>query len=183
MLHYFQGSLATYWEDSYLLNEQFWVQVFYSGSQQQGVFFLYPYLEEQKKTFSYFAFDTAAQKSFFEKMLKISGVWPKTAFQLAQLDPQAMQKAIDQVDFSFFQSIPGIGPKSSKKILIELKDHFQASDLYVGNQQQKILDALSKTLKTLGYDANQVKELLKQYPGDLLNDEKSVIIKRVIGKL
>jgi len=46
---------------------------------------LYPYLDEGKKSVFYFAFDTLEQKQNFEQMLKVSGVGPKTAFQIAQI--------------------------------------------------------------------------------------------------
>jgi len=54
-------------------------------------------------------------------MLKVSGIGPKTAFQIVQLPKDSFQEAIKTVDIKFFQSIPGIGPKSAKKILLELK--------------------------------------------------------------
>jgi hypothetical protein len=63
----------------------FGVQVAYAGGQLEGEFFLYPYLDEGKKSVFYFAFDTLEQKQNFEQMLKVSGVGPKTAFQIAQI--------------------------------------------------------------------------------------------------
>jgi len=54
-------------------------------------------------------------------MLKVSGIGPKTAFQIVQLPKESFLQAIKTVDVKFFQSIPGIGPKSAKKILLELK--------------------------------------------------------------
>jgi Holliday junction DNA helicase RuvA len=54
-------------------------------------------------------------------MLKISGIGPKTAFQIVQLPKESLENAIKTLDAKFFQAIPGIGPKSAKKILLELK--------------------------------------------------------------
>lgn len=52
---------------------------------KKGKFLLYPYYDESKKSVSYFAFDRFEEKEVFERMLKISGVGPKTAFQLVQI--------------------------------------------------------------------------------------------------
>ncbi len=93
----------------------------YAGSKNEGDFFLYPYLDEQKKSVFYFAFDTFEQKESFEQMLKISGVGPKTAFQIVQIPVEELARAIEQLDTKLFQSIPGIGPKLAKKIILELK--------------------------------------------------------------
>ena len=93
----------------------------YVGSKKEGDFFLYPYLDEQKKSVFYFAFDIFEQKEAFEQMLKISGVGPKTAFQIVQIPVEELARAIEQLDTKLFQSIPGIGPKLAKKIILELK--------------------------------------------------------------
>ena len=93
----------------------------YAGSKNEGDFFLYPYLDEQKNSVLYFAFDAFEQKESFQQMLKISGVGPKTAFQIVQIPVEELARAIEQLDTKLFQSIPGIGPKLAKKIILELK--------------------------------------------------------------
>ena len=67
------------------------------------------------------SFDIFEQKEAFEQMLKISGVGPKTAFQIVQIPVEELARAIEQLDTKLFQSIPGIGPKLAKKIILELK--------------------------------------------------------------
>jgi Holliday junction resolvasome RuvABC DNA-binding subunit len=52
----------------------FGIQIQYLGAKNQGEFFLYPYLDDNKKTIIYFCFDTAEQKTLFESLLKINGV-------------------------------------------------------------------------------------------------------------
>ena len=74
MFHYFLGEVKRLKSEIFLVNSYFGIQVAYAGGQSQGEFFLYPYLDDQKKSVFYFAFDTREQKSNFEQMLKISGV-------------------------------------------------------------------------------------------------------------
>ncbi len=155
----------------------------YAGSKNEGDFFLYPYLDEQKKSVFYFAFDTFEQKEAFEKMLKISGVGPKTAFQIVQIPVEELAKAIEQLDTKLFQSIPGIGPKLAKKIILELKGNFQLQEAFDIGQNQKLFKSVVKSLKNLGYDASRVKEVLASYPEPLDDKELSEVVKWVISKL
>jgi Holliday junction resolvasome RuvABC DNA-binding subunit len=59
------------------------IQAHYSGKQQEGDFFLFPYINENQKTIEYYAFDTQQQKERFTGLLKISGIGLKTAFHIA----------------------------------------------------------------------------------------------------
>ena len=85
MFHYIKGKVKRNQSDCFIVTEMFGVQAAYAGGQSEGEFFLYPYLDEGKKSVFYFAFDTLEQKQNFEQMLKVSGVGPKTAFQIAQI--------------------------------------------------------------------------------------------------
>lgn len=183
MFHFFVWSLKKIKSESFLVNPHFWVQVTYAGSQKEGEFFLYPYLDEQKKSVFYFAFDSFEQKESFEKMLKISGVGPKTAFQIVQIPIDELARAIEQLDTKLFQTIPGIGPKLAKKIILELKGNFQLQEAFDIGQNQKLFKSVVKSLKNLGYDAARVKEVLASYPEPLENKDLSEVVKWVIGKL
>lgn len=183
MFHFFVWSLKKIKSEAFLVNPHFWVQVTYAGNQKEGEFFLYPYLDEQKKSVFYFAFDTFEQKESFEKMLKISGVGPKTAFQIVQIPIDELARAIEQLDTKLFQTIPGIGPKLAKKIILELKGNFQLQEAFDIGQNQKLFKSVVKSLKNLGYDAARVKEVLASYPEPLENKDLSEVVKWVIGKL
>ncbi|MDR0860760.1 MAG: hypothetical protein LBO09_07505 [Candidatus Peribacteria bacterium] len=74
MFHFFHGTLQRSSALTLLKNDLFGIQVSYAGKQTTGDFFLYPHLDDTKKTVFYFAFDTPAQKQLFESLLKISGI-------------------------------------------------------------------------------------------------------------
>jgi Holliday junction DNA helicase RuvA len=58
-----------------------------------------------------------------------------------------MKTAIKDLDVKFFQNIPGIGPKSAKKILLELKDSIKQDDLVKLAIDDKLLKKITTTLK------------------------------------
>ncbi|PZM87572.1 MAG: hypothetical protein DLD55_00645 [candidate division SR1 bacterium] len=183
MFHFFVGSLKKIKSESFLVNPHFGVQVTYAGNQKEGEFFLYPYLDEQKKSVFYFAFDSFEQKESFEKMLKISGVGPKTAFQIVQIPIDELARAIEQLDTKLFQTIPGIGPKLAKKIILELKGNFQLQEAFDIGQNQKLFKSVVKSLQNLGYEPVRIKEVLKMYPHKLEKDQLAEVIKRVIKEI
>lgn len=168
---------------NFLINDQRGIEAIYQWSKQEGEYFLYPYLDDNKKTILYYAFDTAEQKNDFENLLKISGVGPKTAFQIAQLPKHQLNDAIKNVDAKFFQTIPGVGPKSAKKILLELKGSFDLDDVTKLDIDQKLYKDIVKSLKGFGYDTERVKTVLQTYPEKLEKEHMAKIIKRVIGNI
>jgi Holliday junction resolvasome RuvABC DNA-binding subunit len=74
MLHFFRGTIENYGTTLILKNDTRGIQIFYTGKQKEGDFFLYPHLDENKKTILYFAFEQMEQKQLFEQLLKVNGV-------------------------------------------------------------------------------------------------------------
>lgn len=169
--------------ETLLTNDMLGIQVHYLGNQNQGEFFLYPYLDDNKKTVFYFCFDTIQQKILFESLLKINGVWPKTAFQISQLPQANIQQALKNVDVKFFQAIPGIGPKSAKKILLQLKGTFDIEDMQKMDIDQKLYKNIVTSLKWFGYGADQIKSTLQNYEGTVTKDNMPEVIKRIISQI
>lgn len=187
MFHYFNGKIQTLGNKKLLSNDVLGIEVTYSWKQESlpasGGFFLFPYLDDNKKSVFYFAFDTMEQKNMFEDMLKISWIWPKTAFQIAQLPKEDLQNAIKTFDAKFFQWIPWIWPKTAKKMLLELKDSFDLSDIQKIDMDQKLYKDIIRSLKWFGYDATRIKETLQKYEGTISKENMSEVIKWVIGQM
>lgn len=183
MFHVFTGKIITYWNKPYIQNESFGIQANYLWTKSEGMFFLFPYLDDNKKTIVYYAFDSAEQKWLFENMLKVSGIGPKTAFQIVQLPKDSFQEAIKSVDVKFFQSIPGIGPKSAKKILLELKWTVGLEDFDKMNVDEKLFKDIVKSLKNFGYDSSRVKEILTTYDGKISKETMPEVIKWIIKSM
>lgn len=183
MFHLLKWELKSYQGKIYIQNESFGIEVKYLWNQSEGWFFLFPYLDDNKKTIVYYAFDTADQKGVFENMLKISGIGPKTAFQIVQLPPASLQTAIKTVDVKFFQAIPGIGPKSAKKILLELKWTVGLDDFEKMNVDEKLFKDIVKSLKNFGYDSTKVKDILTKYEWKITKETMPEVIKWIIKSM
>jgi Holliday junction resolvasome RuvABC DNA-binding subunit len=87
------------------------------------------------------------------------------------------------MDTSFFQAIPGIGPKSAKKIILEMKGNLDVDEIQQMNSNQKYFTSILKTLKGLGYEPETVKSKLSEYKNPITKENMSQVIKRVISKI
>lgn len=73
--------------------------------------------------FDMYGFYEEAEKDLFEKLLSVSGVGAATArMMLSTFKPDEIKMAILSENEAMIQSIKGIGPKSAKRIILELKD-------------------------------------------------------------
>lgn len=183
MFHLFTGQVRKQQKSTYLHNQYFGIQVHYLWTAASGEFFLYPYLDDNKKTIIYYAFDTSEQKSLFESLLKVNGIGPKTAFHIVQLPQKELELALQNVDVKFFQAIPGVGPKSAKKILLELKSSIKVDDFDKINIDDKLFKSITSSLKNFGYESSKIKEVLGTYPDPITKNNLSEVIKWVIKKM
>ena len=70
-----------------------------------------------------YGFATTLEQDLFERMIAVSGIGPKLALAvLSGIEPQELIRAIERGDVARLTSIPGVGKKTSERIVLELKD-------------------------------------------------------------
>ena len=70
-----------------------------------------------------FGFADDAERTLFRQLISVSGVGPSTAqVLLSSLQPDEAKAAIVGEDVSAFRRVKGIGPKTAKRIILDLKD-------------------------------------------------------------
>ena len=70
-----------------------------------------------------FGFSETQEKRLFEKLLTISGIGPKLAITvLSGISSDRLVTAIRSGDHATLTRIPGIGKKTSERVVLELKD-------------------------------------------------------------
>lgn len=122
----------------------------------------------------FYGFLDKEEQKIFEMLLKVNGIGANTAMTIcSSLDVNSFYKALTLNDENVFKKVPGIGPKSAKRILIELSDaktHLeQISDdksqalaalISLGFKQEKIIKVLSNC--TSNNTSDLIKEALKK---------------------
>src|SRR5207247_2629761 len=70
-----------------------------------------------------FGFATALELDLFERLIGISGIGPKLGLAvLSGIEPLELIGAIERGDLARLTAIPGVGKKTSERIVLELKD-------------------------------------------------------------
>ena len=117
---------------------------------------VYTYYRVREDDISIYGFNTNEELRMFELLLSVSGVGAKTALSmLAVCTPSEFVLAIVSEDINVLTSIPGIGPKSAKRIILELKDKIKKE------QQIQELTSASKNSKTISETNVKVKQLIE----------------------
>jgi Holliday junction DNA helicase RuvA len=74
-----------------------------------------------------FGFATEDERALFRALLKVSGVGPRMALGiLSGVSAEAFQLAVASEDAASLTRIPGVGRKTAERLLIEMRDHFNA---------------------------------------------------------
>src|SRR5262249_54164788 len=72
---------------------------------------------------SLYGFATPIEQELFERLIGVSGIGPKVALAvLSGIEPQELVRAIERGDHTRLTAIPGVGKKTSERIVLELKD-------------------------------------------------------------
>jgi Holliday junction DNA helicase RuvA len=129
-----------------------------------GAFWTYTAVREN--SLDLYGFSTIDEMSFFELLLDVSGIGPKSALAIltvASID--TLKKAIATGDTSYLNKVSGIGRKTAEKIVIELRDKLQAHKGEDGAVSPLRGDSdVVEALKSLGYSQNDARDVLKKVP-------------------
>lgn len=120
-----------------------------------------------------FGFKDKKDKSLFKLLLSVSGVGPKTAFQVTSYTgSDELISAVQTNDVAYFSKIPGLGKKTAMKIILELsqklKSEFDMQKMNLSDEDKTVIDALM----ALGYKSQEAKQAISKIPKELSIEEK-----------
>jgi holliday junction DNA helicase RuvA len=140
---------------------------------QQGR--LLTYLRISENDHSIFGFFDDVEKNLFLHLISVSGVGASTArVMLSGAAPDELANAIAQGDEKMLERVKGIGAKTAKRIILELKDKVAKSDIISegfnklpkNNLQNDALNALVSLGIAKNTAAEAVKKAAKLLPED-----------------
>ena len=127
---------------------------------------------------SLYGFLDEKEQKVFETLIKLSGIGPSTALAVCStLSPEDFAQALATQNMDAFKMVSGIGPKSAKRILVELSD-FSLHLLNDTLPQGSLLDA-SMALESLGFK----KEIIRKVLSTCIAVDTQSIIKEALKKL
>jgi Holliday junction DNA helicase RuvA len=104
-----------------------------------------------------YGFATALEQDLFERLIGISGIGPRVALAvLSGIEPLELVRAIERGDLARLTAIPGVGKKTSERIVLELKDrlpraHAMAVVAGAAPEPPAVRDDVLSALMNLGY--------------------------------
>ena len=104
---------------------------------------VFTYYRVREDDVSIYGFNTQEQLRMFELLLSVSGVGAKSALgMLSCIEPSEFAIAVISNNVKLLTQIPGIGPKSAQRIILELKDKLKAEQ-----NEEQIEESKTKTAK------------------------------------
>jgi Holliday junction DNA helicase RuvA len=77
----------------------------------------------REEALALYGFATRLEQDLFERLIAVSGIGPKLALAvLSGIEPSELIRAIERGDVARLTAIPGVGKKTSERIVLELKD-------------------------------------------------------------
>ena len=135
-----------------------------------------------------FGFVTALELSLFQRLIAVSGIGPKVALAvLSGIEPNDLIRAVKGSDIARLTRIPGVGKKTSERIVVELKDRLPqveepaASDTAV--DASDVRDNVLSALVNLGYQRASVEKVVDTVLRKIESREFEPLLREVLKSL
>lgn len=118
-----------------------------------------------------YGFINEEEKEMFLSLIKVTGIGPKSALAiLASSTPHEVKLAIENENDAYLTQFPGIGKKTARQIVLDLKGKVtiteeNSDDLFQtqvnGNEQNQIISEALLALQALGYSKRELTKVEK----------------------
>lgn len=156
---------------------------------------LYTYLYVREDMIALYGFLSREELRIFRLLLGVSGIGPRVAVSvLSTLKVEDLYYAVISEDTKSIARTPGIGLKGAKRLIIELKDKLDLSDLGLGEEEEEsistresagedsqIMDAM-EALIALGYSNGEAYRAVHKVPGAKDMDTET-LLKEALKKM
>ncbi len=96
-----------------------------------------------------YGFEDVESASLFDAVTSVSGIGPKSGLAIiAALTPEQISAAVEAENDSVFRSVPGIGPKTAKLLVVSLAGKVRP---HGGSATSTLTEELTSALVGLGY--------------------------------
>jgi Holliday junction DNA helicase RuvA len=129
---------------------------------------LYTYTYVREDALGLFGFSSPDELTFFKLLLSVKGIGPKAGLGiLSRAEIGTLKRAILKEDAALLATVPGIGPKTAARVVLELKGKLkeemfgEEARLPAGTVGDAMAQAL-QVLTGLGYSPAEAKEAVRK---------------------
>ena len=154
---------------------------------------VHTYYRVREDDISVYGFNTLEELKMFELLLGVSGVGARTALAMLETcSPSEFAMAVVTEDVKVLTEIPGIGPKSAKRIILELKDKIKKEQeveaikeeidkkekrenklFDIAEIKEKVSEAI-QALQVLGYNKKEIEKAIEKLNYKELSTEELI---------
>ena len=144
-----------------------------SKAEEGKPLFLWTHLSVRENAHDLFGFETKEELAWFELLLTVSGIGPKSALAIMNsLDIQTLESAIARGDAAALGGAYGIGRKTAEKIVLELREKVGTGDM--GPRESGSDGDVIDVLIGLGYSAREARDAVRAIPTGLSETEARI---------
>ncbi len=134
---------------------------------------LYTHLHVRENDIALYGCATEEELKVFRLLLGVTGIGPKVAMSiLSDLSPAALRQAILSGDDASLSRVPGVGPKTAKKLLFHLKDKFAEEEFYALPAEDRWQSEVIAALNALGYSLSEARAAVNSIPAEATEFEE-----------
>ena len=145
---------------------------------------IWTHLYAREDTLDLYGFIDKDELEFFETLISISGIGPKSALGILEVAPvMSLKQAIVSEDETFFTKVSGVGKKTAERLILELKNKLAKKIVPVkGSDSAEMAEAMD-ALVSLGYRERDVRKVLQEIPKDTKGVEAKVkAVLKLLGR-
>ncbi|MDA7816633.1 Holliday junction branch migration protein RuvA [Sulfurimonas sp.] len=114
-----------------------------------------------------FGFLEISEKKLFQRLIKINGVGPKVAMAICSTyTPTQFATVINNKDINGVKKVPGIGPKSAGRILVELSGFDVELISSPDSDKSQAFSQATEALESLGFKKDKISKVLTTCSGE-----------------
>lgn len=141
---------------------------------------IFVHLQVREDAHALYGFSNLDQRELFRKLILVSGIGPKGALAiLASGNPSQVIQAIEREDETFLMKFPGVGKKTARQMILDLKGKLSALmdevllpsaedelPLFGVNPNKHELEEALLALTALGYSERELTKIRPQLEED-----------------
>lgn len=193
MIAYLKGKLVFIQEESIIIDvggvgyEVLCPNPFIFQSSVDKELFIFTYHHVREDLQQLFGFKDEDEKYLFTKLISVSGIGPKSAIGiLGNAQVNEFIAAVEREDEKYLTQFPGVGKKTARQIILDLKGKLtnQLTIEKVPQQSANTTDLnitdVKDALKSLGYAERELRQVLQKIQSEAITDTNAAIKRALV---
>ena len=141
-------------------------------AKKSGEVLFYCFLYVRESELELYGFPDERSLKLFEMLNSVSGVGPKTALAVIDLDsaPNIMAAIIEKKP-DFLTRTSGIGRKTAERIILDLGGKLHLPEAKMLTERMRVDMEVERAVARLGYDRREIKRTLQSLEGEVISLE------------